>query len=156
MFPPLFIILGVAAIGLSIYLSVFSVEYSNLHEEYQQLVGALGFGLIGLVPVTFRGRFQVENETMQILKEYRAFGFLLSREKVKIPGNATHVIIQQKTKQGRGYVQAVVGFGYTVHSSDVYFATRKGAIPIIKTDLKRALKIAGILKENLQIDYSIQ
>lgn len=156
LFPVFFIVLGVAAIGLSVYLLIFSLDYTNLGEEYQSLIGDLGFILLGGILTTFRGRIKVEEDRRQIVKENRVFGLLLSKDRVKIPEKANHMLIQQKIKQGRGYIQGAVGFAYNLQSSDLYFTTDRGAVKIISTDNTRAVKIAEILKDQLKLDYSIK
>ncbi len=83
-------------------------------------------------------------------------GFKLSREEVKIPASTSQVMIKQKSKEGRGYIQGAVGFGYKIKSCDVYFESNNRMIRIINTDYKRAIKIAELLKETLSIDYLIK
>ncbi len=156
LFPVFFIIIGFVGIGISVYSLIFTINYSNLNEEYQTLVGALGFGLVGAILTTFKGRFSVDTAKMQIIKEYRVFGFRLSNDKVKIPPKANQVLIQQKLKEGRGYIQGAIGFGYKIKSCDVYFATNRGAVRIINTEYKRAVRIAELLKESLSLDYRIE
>ncbi len=149
-------VIGFLGIGFSLYSLIFIVDYSNLTEEYHTLVGALGFGLIGAILTTFKGRFSIDAVRMQIVKEYRVFGFKLSSEKVKIPPLTSQVLIKQKSKEGRGYIQGAVGFGYKIKSCDVYFDSNRRVIRIINTDYKRAIKIAELLKETLSIDYLIK
>ena len=122
-------VIGFLGIGFSLYSLIFIVDYSNLTEEYHTLVGALGFGLIGAI---------------------------LTSEKVKIPPLTSQVLIKQKSKEGRGYIQGAVGFGYKIKSCDVYFDSNRRMIRIINTDYKRAIKIAELLKETLSIDYLIK
>jgi hypothetical protein len=156
LFPVFFIVIGILGIGFSLYSLIFIVDFSNLTEEYHSLVGALGFGLIGGIFITFKGRFSIDLVKMQIVKEYRMFGFKLSREEVKIPPSTSQVMIKQKSKEGRGYIQGAVGFGYKIKSCDVYFESNNRMIRIINTDYKRAIKIAELLKETLSIDYLIK
>lgn len=156
LFPVFFIVLGVLAIGLSVYSLIFSIDYASLDEEYYTLIGALGFFLIGIVFLTFRGYIKVDKEQMQIIKENKVFGFLLSRDIVKVPKKVTQILIQEKPKKARGYIQAAVGFTYMIQSSDLYFTSERGAVKIISTDHERAIKIAEILKEQLKLNYSIK
>jgi len=155
LFPVLFRIVGFIGIGFSVYSLIFNVEYSNLDEAYQPLIGAVGFGLMGLILTTFKGRISIHTDKMQIIKEYRVFGFKLSTDIVKIPPNAYQVLIQRKSKKGRGYIQGVVGFGYNLESCDLFFVTNRGAVRIINTEYKRAVIIAELLKETLNLDYQI-
>lgn len=156
LFPLLFFVLGILVIGLSLYALLFSIDYTSLDEEYQALMGAIGFILIGAVLLTFRGRIIVDKDRKQIIKENRVLGLALSKDPIKIPDKVKHILIQEKSKQGKGYFQAVVGFSYRILSSDVYFINDRGAKKIISTDQKRAIKIAEILKDQLNIDYSIK
>ena len=156
LFPVFFIVIGFLGIGFSMYSLIFMVDYPNLTEEYHTLVGALGFGLIGGILTTFRGKLSVDTAKMKIIKEYRVFGLRLSREEVKIPQETKQILIKQKTKEGRGYVQAAVGFGYKIKSCDVYFDSNRRMIRIISTEYKRAIKIADLLKETLKLDYLIK
>ena len=134
----------------------FSVDYSNLAEDYTKLVGATGFLLIAIVFLTFRGIFMVDKEAMQIIKETKVMGFLLSRDVVKVPVNVTRVLIHEKTKKGLGYIQAAVGFTYMLKSSDIYFSSEGGLVKVISTDQERAIKIAHLLKDALNLNYMIQ
>ncbi len=156
LFPVFFIVIGALGIGFFLYSLIFIVDYSNLTEEYHSLVGALGFGLIGAILTTFKGRFSIDPVKMQIVKEYRVFGFKLSNDIVKIPLSTSQVLIKQRLKEGRGYIQAAVGFGYKIKSCDVYFDSNRRMIRIINTEYKRAVKIAELLKETLGIDYLIK
>ena len=65
-------------------------------------------------------------------------------------------MIKQKIKEGRGYIQAAVGFGYKIKSCDVYFDSNPRMIRIISTEYKRAIKIAELLKETLNLNYVIK
>ena len=75
----------------------------------------------------------------------------LSKGGILLPDSA-----QEKPKQGRGYFQGAVGFSYRIQSSDLYLTNDRGAVKIISTDHKRAIKIAEILKDQLKLDYSIK
>ena len=121
LFPVFLIVIGFLGIGFSVYSLIFIVDYPNLTEEYHTGVGALGFGFIGAILTTFKGKLSIDTVRMYIVKEYRVFGLRLSREQVKIPQQTKQILIKQKTKEGRGYVQAAVGFGYKIKSCDVYF-----------------------------------
>ena len=81
---------------------------------------------------------------------------MLSKDQIRIPKGATQVIIKQKTKSAKGYIQGVVGFGYRLKSYDVYFDSDKGLVSIIHTDYERAVKIAELIKDHLGLDYSLQ
>lgn len=156
LFPVILLVIGFLGLGFSVYSLIFNVDYSNLTEEYQSLVGALGFGLIGAILVTFRGKLSIDTVRMQIVKEYRVFGFKLSREEVKIPQQTNQILVKQKMKEGRGYIQAAIGFGYKIKSCDVYFDSNSRLIRIINTDYKRAIKIAELIKETLNLNYVIE
>ncbi|MCJ7717482.1 MAG: hypothetical protein MUO54_13315, partial [Anaerolineales bacterium] len=122
-------------------------------DDYGPAIGALGFGVFGLILTTFRTRFTIDLASYQIFKEYRVFGLLLTKDQIRIPKGATQVIIKQKTKIGKGYIQAAVGFGYRIRSCDVYFSSEKGLVSIIHTDYERAVKIADLIKDHLGLDY---
>ena len=156
LFPVFLIVIGFVGIGYSVYSLIFLVDYSNLTEEYHTLVGALGFGLIGAILTTFKGRLSVDTVRMLIVKEYQVLGFKLSREEVKIPQQTKQILIKQKIKEGRGYIQAAVGFGYKIKSCDVYFDANPRMIRIISTEYKRAIKIAELLQETLNLNYVIK
>lgn len=156
LFPVFFFVLGILVIGLSLYALIFSIDYASLDDDNQALVGAIGFILIGAVLLTFRGRILVDKDQMQIIKENRVLGLVLSKNRIKIPDKVNHILIQEKSKQGKGYFQGAVGFSYGILSSDVYFTNDRGAKKIISTDQKRAIKIAEILKDQLKIEYTIK
>ena len=156
MFPVFIIVIGILVIGLSLYALIFTIDYASLDEEPQTLVGAIGFILIGTFLLTFRGSIVVDKNRIQIIKENKVMGLLLSKERIKIPDNANHILIQEKPKQGRGYFQGAVGFSYRIQSSDLYLTNDRGAVKIICTDHERAIKIAEILKDQLKLDYSIK
>lgn len=120
------------------------------------LVGSIGFTLIGIVLLTFRGVIVVDKDRMQVIKENRVMGFSLSKDIIKIPDRANHILIQEKSKKGKGYFQGAVGFSYRIVSSDLYFTNERGAKKIISTDHKRAIIIAELLKSELNLDYSIK
>lgn len=153
LFPPFLLVIGVILIGISIYSFLLDIDYSTVSDDYGAIVGAVGFGLFGLILTTFRTRFTIDLATYQIFKEYRVFGLLLSKDQIRIPKGATQVIIKQKTKIGKGYIQAVVGFGYRIRSCDVYFSSDKALVRIINTDYERAVKIAVLIKDRLGLDY---
>lgn len=156
LFPVPLVVLGFLGLGFSVYELIFMVDYPNLAEEYHTLVGALGFGLIGAILTTFKGSLSIDTVRMQIVKEYRVFGLKLSGEEVKIPQGTSQISIKQKIKKGRGYIQAVVGFAYKIKSCDVYFDSNPRMIRIISTEYKRAIKIAELLKETLNLNYVIK
>jgi len=156
LFPVFFMVIGILVIGLSLYALIFTIDYTSLDEEYQTLVGAIGFILFGTVLLTLRGCIVVDINRMQVIKETRVMGLLLSKDRIKIPNKVNHILIQEKTKQGKGYFQGAVGFSYRIQSSDLYFANDRGAVKIISTDYERAIKIAEILKDQLKLDYSIK
>ena len=156
LFPVFFIVLGVVAIGLSVYSLFFSIDYASLDKEYHTLIGALMFMVLAIVFITFRGCIKVDKERMQIIKEYKVLGFLLSKDIVKVPRKVNQVLIQEKPKQVQGFIQAAIGFTYTLKSSDIYFSSESGAVKIISTDHERAIKIAEILKDQLNLNYSIK
>lgn len=120
------------------------------------LVGSIGFTLIGIVLLTFRGVIVVDKDRMQVIKENRVMGFSLSRDIIKIPDRANHILIQEKSKQGKGYFQGAVGFSYRIVSSDLYFTNERGVKKIISTDHKRAIIIAELLKSELNLEYSVK
>lgn len=153
LFPPVLLVIGLILIGVSIYSFLTGIDYSTLSEDYGPLVGAAGFAFFGLLLTTFRSRFTIDRASHQILKEYRVFGLLLSKDQIRIPNPLTRVIIKQSTKNAKGYMQGVVKFGYRIKSCDVYFESDKGLVNIINTDQERALKIAGLLKDELDTDY---
>ena len=153
LFPVLFRTIGFLGIGISVYLLIFNVEYSKLNEVYQSLVGAIGFGLMGLILTSFKGKISIQKDKMQVIKEYRVFGLKLSADNVKIPANAYQVLIQRKSKKGRGYIQGVVGFGYRLESCDLFFVTDRSTVRIINTEYNRAVIIAELLRETLNFEY---
>ena len=156
LFPPFLLVIGVILIGISIYSFLSGIDYSTLSEDYGPLVGAAGFAMFGLMLTTFRTRFTIDTASLKIVKEYRVFGLLLSKDQIRIPKQAKQVIIMQKTKTGKRYIQAVVGFGYRLKSYDIFFDSDKGLVRIMNTDHERALKIAGFIKEQLSIDYILR
>ena len=156
LFPPFLLVIGVILIGISMYSFLSGIDYSILREDYGPLVGAAGFAMFGLMLTTFRTRFTIDTASRKIVKEYRVFGLLLSKDQIRIPKQAKQVIIMQKTKTGKRYVQAVVGFGYRLKSYDIFFDSEKGLVRIMNTDYERSLKIAGFIKEELGIDYILQ
>ena len=156
LFPPFLLVIGVILIGISIYSFLSGIDYSILREDYGPLVGAAGFAMFGLMLTTFRTRFTIDTASPKIVKEYRVFGLLLSKDQIRIPKQAKQVIIMQKTKTGKRYVQAVVGFGYRLKSYDIFFESDKGLVRIMNTDYERSMKIAGFIKEELGIDYILR
>lgn len=156
LFPLALVILGYIFIGLSIYSATFSIDYSALEDSSSRIVGTVGFLGIGLLLVTFRTRFFVDEKRLLILKEHRVFGRNLSTDKIPIPKEADRILIVPKKKRGKGYINGVVPFGYDLNSYDVYFALKNSSVPIIKTDRRRAIKIAEFIKSVTQIEYSIK
>jgi mRNA-degrading endonuclease HigB of HigAB toxin-antitoxin module len=156
LFPPFLLVIGIILIGISIYSFLSGIDYSTLSEDYGPLVGAAGFAMFGLMLTTLRTRFTIDTASLKIVKEYRVFGLLLSKDQIRIPKQAKQVIIMQKTKTGKRYIQAVVGFGYRLKSYDIFFDSDKGLVRIMNTDHERALKIAGFIKEQLSIDYILR
>lgn len=156
LFPPVLIVIGIILIGLGIYFFLFTIDYSALSENYEVLVGPAGFAFFGLILTTFRTRFSIDSASNQILKEFKVFGLLLSKDQIRIPLQASQVVIKQTTKSGKGYMQGVVKFGYRIKSCDVYFESDKGLVRILNTDYERALKIAGFIKDQLGLDYYLQ
>ena len=156
LFPPFFIVIGIILIGMGIYLFLFTIDYSALSDNYEALVGPAGFALFGLILTTFRTRFSIDSASNQIFKEFKVFGLLLSKDQIRIPSQASRVLIKQTTKRGKGYMQAVVKFGYRIKSCDVYFESDRGLVRILNTDYDRALKIAGLIKDQLDLDYHLQ
>jgi len=156
LFPLAIVILGYIFIGLSLYSATFTIDYSALEDSSNRIVGTVGFLGIGLLLVTFRTRFFVDEKKLLILKEYRVFGKNLSTDKIKIPKEADRILIVPKKKRGKGYINGVVPIGYDLKSYDVYFGLNNSSVPIIKTDRKRAIKIAEFIKSVTQIEYSIK
>ncbi len=156
LFPLALVILGYIFIGFSIYSATFAIDYSALEESSGRIVGMVGFLGIGLLLVTFRTRFFVDEKRLLILKEYRVFGRSLSTDKIKIPKEADRILIVPKKKRGKGYINGVVPFEYDLNSYDVYFGLKNSSVPIIKTGRRRAIKIAEFIKSVTQIDYSIK
>jgi len=152
LFPLVLILIGFLLICLSVYSAIFAIDYSELEESAGQIVGAIGFLAIGLFLITFRSRISVDEKKLLIVKEYRVFGGKLSQEIIRIPEKAYEIIIVPKKKRARGYVNAVVPFGYNLNSHDVYFALANSRVPIIKTDRKRAIKIVEFIKSSIQSD----
>lgn len=103
-------------------------------------MGTLGFLGIGLLLVTFRTRFSVDEKRLVILKETRI----------------NEILIVNKKKRGKGYINAVVPFGYDLNSYDVYFGLKNNVFLIIKTDRRRAIKIAEFIQSVTQVEYSIK
>ncbi len=153
LFHPLFIVIGFILLGISIYQFLFELDYSALSESSEALVGAIGFAFFGLLLITFRTRFSMDAGAQLILKQYRVFGLLLSKEQIRIPAQARRVLIKQSTKTASSYVQAVVKFGYRFKSCDLYFEAQHGLVKIMSTDHERAEKIAGLIKAHLGLDY---
>jgi len=156
LFPLFFLVLGFLAYGVSAYILLFGVDYTQLEQGYQSLVGGLGFLIIGLILTTFRGRIEVDKEQLLVYKEYRVAGILLSRERIRIPKDLNGILVQKKEKQGRGYVQGVVGFSYQLQARDLYFATERGLVKILSTDHNRAIRIAEFLGAQLGCGYSVK
>ena len=69
LFPPALVILGYFLIGLSIYSAIFTIDYSALEDSSSRIVGTLGILGIGLLLLTFRTRFSVDEKRLLILKE---------------------------------------------------------------------------------------
>ena len=150
LFPLALVILGYFLIGLSFYSAIFTIDYSALEDSSSRIVGTLGFLGIGLLLVTFRTRFSVDEKRLLILKEYRVFGGKLSIDKIKIPKEAYEILIVHRKKRGKGYINAVVPFAYDLNSYDVYFSLKNSMVPIIKTDRKRSKKIAEFICQDLK------
>ena len=142
--------------GVSVYSAIFSVDYAALEETSGSIIGTLGFLGIGLLLVTFKSRFIIDEKRLSIIKEYRVFGGSLSADKIEIPKNANEILIVPKKKRGEGYVNAVVPFGYALSSYDVYFSVNNKLIQIIKTDRKRAIIIAALIRSVTKLEYSIK
>jgi len=156
LFPPVFIVIGIILIGISLYSFFFAIDYSALQDNYETLIGPAGFFLFGLILTTFRTRFSIDRTSNQIFKEFKVFGLILSKDTIRIPSQASQVVIKQTTKSGSGYMHGVVKFGYRIKSCDVYFESERGLVRILNTDYDRALEIAGFIKDQLGLDYSLQ
>ena len=156
LFPLALVILGYIFIVLSIYSAIFTIDYSALEDSASQIVGALGFLGIGLLLVSLRTRFSVDEKRLLILKESRVFGGKLSTDKIKIPKEANEILIVPQKKRGKGYINGVIPFGYDLKSYDVYFSLKNSIVPIVKTDRSRAIKIAEFIKSVTQMEYSIK
>ena len=156
LFPLFFLLLGVLAFGASAYILLFDVDYTRLEVDYQSLVAGLAFMIIGLIITTFRGRIEVDKEQLLVLKEYRVAGILLSRDRIRIPRNLSGILVRKKEKQGKGYVQGVVGFSNALQARDLYFVTDRGLVKILSTDQERAIRLAEFLGEELGIGYSVK
>jgi len=156
LFPPFFIVIGLILLGISIYQFLFELDYSALSETSEALVGAMGFAFFGLMLFTFRTRFSIDSGAKLILKQYRVFGLLLSKEQIRMPTKAKRVLIKESTKTASSYVQAVVKFGYRIKSCDLYFESERGLVKIMSTDDERAKKIAWLIKGHLGVDYEWQ
>ena len=153
LFHPFFIVIGCILLGISIYQFLFEIDYARLGEASEALVGAIGFAFFGLMLITFRTRFSMDAGARMILKQYRVFGLLLSREQIRVPGQARRVLIKERTKTASSYMQAVVKFGYRIKSCDLYFESDQGLVKIMSTDAERAGKIAGLIRDHLGVDY---
>ena len=153
LFHPLFIVIGCILLGISIYQFLFEIDYAALGEAPEALVGAIGFAFFGLMLITFRTRFSMDAGARMILKEYRVFGLLVSKEQIRIPTGAKRVLIKESTKTATSYVQSVVRFGYRIKSCDLFFESDHGLVKIMSTDAERAGKIAGLIKDHLGVDY---
>jgi hypothetical protein len=156
LFHPLLIVIGCILLGISIYQFLFEIDYAALGDASEGLVGAIGFAFFGLMLITFRTRFSMDAGSKLILKQYRVFGLLLSKEQIRVPGQAKRVLIKERTKTASSYVQAVVKFGYRIKSCDLYFEAEHGMVKIISTDDERAIKIARLIKDHLGVDYEWQ
>ena len=155
-FPLIFVILGYGLIGLSVYSGINSIDLSAIEDSSESIVGALGFLGIGLSLITFRSHIMIDANNQLILKEYRILGGRLSKEKIRIPKDADEILIIPKKKQGKGYFRAVIQFGYNINSYDMYFGVNGGVVQIIKTDRKRAIRIAELINKTTDIEYSIK
>lgn len=98
-FPIALVILGYIFIGLSVYSAIFAIDYSAFEDSSSRIIGTIGFLGIGLMLITFRTRFSVDEKMLLILKEYRVFGGKLSTEKIKIPKEANKIFIIPKKKE---------------------------------------------------------
>jgi len=156
LFPPVLVAIGIILLGISMYQFLFVLDYSALSEASEALVGAIGFAFFGLMLITFRTRFFIDPGAKLILKEYRVFGLQVSKEQIRIPTRAKRVLIKESTKTASSYVQSVVRFGYRIKSCDLYFESEHGLVKIMSTDGERGLKIAGLIKDHLGLEYKWQ
>jgi len=156
LFHPLLIVFGCILLGISIYQFLFEIDFTALSESAESLVGAIGVAFFGLMLITFRTRFSMDTGAQMILKHYRVFGLLLSKEQIRVPSQARRVLIKESTKTASSYVQAVVKFGYRIKSCDLYFESDRGLVKIMSTDAERAGKIAGLIRDHLGVDYEWQ
>jgi hypothetical protein len=155
-FPLILVLLGYGLLGVAICSFLFSMDYSDPESLGTTLVGSIGFLAIGMMMITFRARFTIDATSKTIHKEYRVFGGRLSTEKIRIPENPEHIVILPKKKMGKGYVNAVVPFRYPLKSYDVFIAAGSRRIPIIKTDRKRAVKIADLIRSEISLEYIME
>jgi len=152
LFPPVLVAIGILLLGISMYQFVFELNYSMLSDEPESLVAAIGFAFFGLMLCTFRTKFSIDPGSKLILKEYRVFGLLVSKEQIRIPVQAKRVLIKEHIKKATSHVQSVVKFGYRIKSCDMYFESEGKLVRFMNTDDERAQKIAGLIKDHLGLD----
>ncbi len=153
LFPRLFNLLGTLLILLAILDLVFFPDNPDADQITGTIGGALALLVIGLTLVTFRIRLSASREKHVVKKEYRVLGLRLSGEQINVPPGADTIVLKNKQKKGICYVQAAVGFGYTLQSVDIFLSSGKKITRIINTDRKRAGKIAEFLQNELGLEY---
>ena len=155
-FPLILIILGYGLVGLAIISAIFTIDYSDSEGIAGSVVGSIGLLAIGSMVISFRARFSIDRNMRLILKEYRVFGARLSTEKMNIPEHPDRILVVPKEKNVKGYVSAVVPFRYRLNSYDLYFSSGHQLFQIIKTDRKRALKIAEMIGGAMNLEYTVK
>ncbi len=151
LFPLWMIIISYIVLIFSIIIAFIGLNAGN----YAEMISLIPFVLITLIIITFQSVIMVEKPSNRMIKQSKMLGISLSSEKIRIPKECS-VILKKKSITGKGYYKAAVGVSYKLNACDMYFVTpTKRLTRIIKTDSKRALKIADFLKRTLDLDYVI-
>ncbi len=96
-----------------------------------------------------------DKDNFNIRKKMHILGFKMSDDLVKIPKLCEGLIIKQKNKKGTGHIDLVIPVSYNLKSGDMYFLTNRGLVRLINTDIKLAIKIGDIIKDEFNIEYKL-
>jgi hypothetical protein len=156
LFPISLRIFGLIFVILSIY-SLYSAFYGNYNPDKlaRAIGGPIGFFVIGLILITTNSTMRFDKENFKIVKAMHILGFKMQDEITHIPKDWDKLIIKQKNKDNTGYYDLMIPINYKIKSGDMYFVRNRSLIRLMNTDVKQALKVAMIIKEEFNIDYDL-
>jgi len=155
LFPIQLVLFGYILLILAIaelIITLNSIKSESLHKDFSS---SIALAIISLIMILFKSKITIDSNSGYVYKESSLFILTFSREKIKIPWHCDCIIIKQKIKSGTGYYRAIIPVRYKFKSCDIFFHSETGIVRLINTDLKRAIKIAELLKDVLKIEYVI-